>query len=340
MDAVSSRRSSKETSAPQRPGHGERARRIEATLEKLDEPRFPKVDELLGKIFNAPQYENLSILEKEQAVIDFLSKNRDRWQAMLVQEGLFAQQTAENIDAISIRCTLERTNRKLIPTLVDEIRKVDYRFVEILKSADGLSESLPLDLIEINIRALKRLSARHAMIGPYEIIGGDVIERYAEAADELDGIIAGKTLKPLKKYLNLREIGHSIRAALLIYDGVYLGSVAEEVGDGVFSFEHIEQCVEEVGVRYPDIPVFLFKMAFFAHLPANAEGDIPAVARLVSLLCRLGRALPQARRDGTSEGFEQTVWSAAAEELAGSLSETTDAKLIEELCVIAEEKDW
>lgn len=320
--------------------HQERAQRIEKVLEQLDEPKFPKVDELLGKIFQAPQYENLSMLEREQAVLDFLSKNRDRWQAMLAEEGLFAGQTGENIDAISTRCVLERTNRKLIPALVDRIRVVDYRFIEMLRSTEGLSESLPLDIIDINIRSLKRLSGRNALIGPFEILDSDIVERYVVAADELSGIVTGKTLKPLKKYLNVREISHCLNTALLLHVGVYLGADTDTNADEGYDAERIVECINDVGTRYPDIPVFLLKMAFYSHLPAGAEGDAPAVSRLLSLFCHLGRAMPQARRDGAADGLEQIVWSAALADLGSDLSESTDAQLLEELLVIAEDKDW
>ena len=106
--------------SPKRP----QAISIEKILEDLDEPRFPKVDEFLGKVFDAPQYNDLGVLEREQAVLDFLSHNRNKWQEMLAKEGLFSGQTPENINAISIRCTIEKTNRLLIPTLIEEIRKL------------------------------------------------------------------------------------------------------------------------------------------------------------------------------------------------------------------------
>jgi hypothetical protein len=145
-------------------------RSIEDILEGLEQPRFPKVDELLGRVFGASEFERLSILELEQAVLGFLSDNRDRWQTMLNREGLFSQQTLENVDAISIRCTLERTNRKLLPALIEEVRKLDFRYIEIMKNSEGLSQSIPLDLIDIVIRSLKRLSGRTAFMGPYEVV--------------------------------------------------------------------------------------------------------------------------------------------------------------------------
>ena len=109
---------------------------------------------------------------------------------MLNREGLFTQQTPENIDAISTRCTLERTNRKLIPALIEAVRKIDFRYVEIVRNTEGLSASLPLNLIDIQIRALKRLSGRMAFMGPFEVIRSDIVERYLQGAPAVARLVS------------------------------------------------------------------------------------------------------------------------------------------------------
>ena len=316
-----------------------RVRSIEDILAELERPRFPKVDELLGRVFAASQFQHLSILELEQAVLGFLSDNRDRWQAMLNGEGLFSQQTVENIDAISIRCALERTNRKLVPSVIEEVRKLDFRYIEIMRNAEGLSESMPLDLIDITIRSLKRLSGRIAFMGPYEVIRSDLAERYIVAVDEESGTAARKAIKPLKKHLNLREINHCVKSALLIRNAVYLQ--AEPSGENGFSSEVVEASIGDLHDKYPLIPRFLLKMGLYANLRSDAAHEAPGVSRLIALFSLLGQELLVARREHTEpEGLEHGVLRAIAEELGDDPAETVDGVLLEELTEIAAGRGW
>ncbi len=321
------------------------AKGIEKILEGLDEPRFPKVDELLGKVFNAPQYDELSVLEREQAVLDFLSHNRDKWQEMLANEGLFAGQTPENINAISIRCTIEKTNRLLIPTLIEEIRKIDFRYIEIVKNTEGLSETLPLELIDIEIRALKRLSGRAALKGPFDIIRSDVVERYTLAADEFDGVVANKALGPLKKHLNLREINHCIKSALFLKNAIYLSAEGESASIEGFTTEAIDAAIQNIIEKYPQIPPFLLKMALYANLTSDAltesSTEIPAAARLVRLFAELGEALlPTRRKQSGLHDLESSLLLAMFEKFEGEQAESVDGQLLGELVAIAEDRDW
>lgn len=328
-------------SSAQRP----QAESIEKILESLDEPRFPKVDEFLGKVFDAPQYDDLSILEREQAVLDFLSNNRQKWQEMLANEGLFAGQTPENINAISTRCTIEKTNRLLVPALIEEIRKIDFRFIEIVKNTEGLSETIPLDLIDIEMRALKRLSGRAALKGPFDIIRSDVVERYTHAADEFDGLVANKALSPLKKHLNLREINHCFKSALFLKNAIYLSAEGESASAEGLSIEIIDLAIQRIVEKYPKVPPFLLKMALYANLTTevmlDTSPEVPTAARLVRLFAELGEArlLTHGKKSGLQE-LESTLLHAIFAKLEGEHAESIDGQLLAELVAIAEEKDW
>ena len=318
---------------------------IEKILESLDEPRFPKVDEFLGKVFDAPQYGDLSILEREQAVLDFLSQNREQWREMLAKEGLFAGQTPENINAISTRCTIEKTNRLLVPSLIEEIRKIDFRFIEIIKSTEGLSETLPLDLIDIEIRALKRLSGRSALKGPFDIIRSDIVERYISAADQFDGVVANKALGPLKKHLNLREINHCFTAALLLKNAIYLSAEGESASEEGLTVESIDSAILRISEKYPKVPPFLLKMALYANLTPGVllenPTEIPTAARLVRLFAELGETrLPTQRKKSGLQELESNLLGAMAVSLGEELAESIDGQLLSELLAIAEANDW
>ncbi len=318
---------------------------IETILARLSEPRFPKVDEMLGKIFDARQFENLTLLEREEAVLDFLSQNRERWHNMLVREGLFTGQTPENMHAVSTRCAIEKSNRKLIPILIDEVRKLDFRFIEVLKNSDGLSETLPLDLIDIEIRALKRLSGRGALKGPLEIIRSDAVERYTQTAEERDGVIAGMALAPLKKRLNLREINHCVKTALLLKNSIYITLDPESILQSGFTEKQAHHAIRSIQAKYPRVPSFLLKMALYANLNAEttveSQAKIPAVARFVSLLADLGANIISSRQnDSGLQELESNLLSGMREHLPDEYKESVDGRLLEELIVIAEEESW
>jgi hypothetical protein len=328
-------------SSPRRP----QAISIEKILEDLDEPKFPKVDEFLGKVFDAPQYDDLSVLEREQAVLDFLSGNRGKWQEMLAREGLFAGQTPENINAISTRCTIEKTNRLLIPSLIEEIRKIDFRYVEIVKNTEGLSETLPLDLIDIEMRALKRLSGRAALKGPFDIIRSDVVERYTLAADERNGVVADKALGPLKKHLNVREINHCIKSALLLRNSIYLSAEDEKASIEGFTPDAIDSAIQSIVEKYPQVPPFLLKMALYANLTpevlSESSAEIPAAARLVWLFAELGEALVPTRRKQTGlQVLESSLLHVMFDKLQDEPPESIDVQLLEEFVSIADENEW
>jgi len=318
---------------------------IESILDSLSEPRFPKVDEMLGKVFNAPQYKSLELLDKEQAVLDFLAQNREKWHGMLVREGLFSGQAPENMHAVSTRCAIERSNRKLIPLLIEEVRKLDFRFIEILRNSKGLSESLPLDLIDIEIRALKHLSGRAALRGPLEIIRSDVVDRYTLAADEADGAIANMALGPLKKRLNVREINHCVKSSLLLKNTVYLASNAESVSKNGFSALQIQSTIKAIQAKYRQMPGFLLKMGLYANLTPEAVEkapfEIPTASRYISLLADLGAKLLFNRRnqDGLQE-LESSLFLTILDGLPDSSKHSVDAVLLKELVSIAEEQNW
>ena len=318
---------------------------LEKILQDLSEPRFPKVDQLLAKVFALPQFKDLSLLERERSVLDFLSQNREKWHHALLQEGLFTGQTPENTHAVSIRCTIERSNRLLIPALIEEVRKLDFRYIEILKNTEGLSEALLLDLIDIEIRALKRLSGRAALVGPLEIIRSDVVERYVAAADETGGSIAQKALGALKRHLNPREINHCVKTALLLKNSIYLTTDIESTSEDGFNAEQAANSIKYIAERYRRVPVFLLKMALYANLTARtaaqAAQGVPATARLVSVFADLGRELAatRSRQSGLQE-LESNLFATMHEKLGDELDQSIDGRLLEELTAIAEERDW
>ena len=247
--------------------------------------------------------------------------------------------------SFSTRCTIEKTNRYLIPALIEEIRKLDFRYIEIIKNTEGLSETLPLDLIDIEMRALKRLSGRAALKGPFDIIRSDVVERYTRAADELDGVVAARALGPLKKHLNLREINHCVKTALLLMNSIYLSAESESASEEGFTMEAIDSSIQNIMEKYPQVPGFLLKMALYANLSADAiaetSAEIPTAARLVSLFAKFGAALLPTRRNKNGlEELEGNLLKAILEEFEEEKADSIDAQLLRELVSAAEENDW
>ena len=310
---------------------------IRRIMEKLGEPRFPTVDELLSKIFEAPQHEGLTVLNREIAVLDFVTKNREQWHALLRKEGLFENQTPETVDAISTRCILERSNRQLFPIISDEIRKIDFRFIEILKEKDRLSEVIPVELIDIQFRALKHLSGRKSFAGPYQVLRCDLLERYVQMGAERHGQIAARVIGPLEGRLNTREISHCLKTALFLRNTLHLRSSSDDSGDAALTIQDVEKVHISLVGKFPVVPQFLLKLGLYSNLP-DSEGA-PGPSPFIAAMAKRGESLnPLTGSESVETVGPDEIWYKS--ELSKGDASCLDREITEELAEIAEENRW
>jgi len=303
------------------------------------EQEAEKATLFVQRLLANPALQKLSILQREQHILQFLKGNERQLYPTLSSPSFFPGRPWKQIlDSLATELG-EVINKSLLTQLKGLLDRMDFSFVAFLQEQEPATTNASDIILEFQMKMLEDPAARKSFIGPYHAVLHGITDRYVEEAFRRRQYIHFELTKVQRLKMSKEEVKNMVKASLLLKNGIHLpnaetdGRSAQTV-QTAFAAKALQAMQKQIGI----LPEALLRSGINANVSFLDDASIETTARLAAVFAvRSQNYVPFQKVDRGADSPDKSWFSIARRNFRYY---GFDIKMLDELYKTAGENGW
>jgi len=253
-----------------------------------------KAKQFITKLLANPTLSDLSGLQKEEQIIQFLHINGNKLYPTLSSPAFFPGRNLADISNILYKALFDITDSQLIPELRTIIyEKINYSFFAFLGANSLNEEGIRFQIFKFLEKNIRRPVIRRNLTGPHRAITTSLPVKYLGPAFERRKYILFELTKVQRLRMAQSEIQNLISLSMLLRPAIHLMEApgkmgAGKVNSGMVQSHYVQKMIEELKKELNLVPEDVICSGVNSNLSFQENRNIEASARMASLFASMG----------------------------------------------------
>lgn len=253
-----------------------------------------KAKQFIAKLLANPTLADLSALQREEQIIQFLQINGSKLYPTLSSPAFFPGRNLSDITGILLKALLQITDSQLVPELRTIIyEKLNYSFFSFMGAGNLNEEGIRFQLFKLMEKMVARPAIRRNLTGPHRAITAGLASKYLTPVFERRKYVLFELTKVQRLRMGMAEIQNLIRLSMLLKPAVHLmeapGNIGKKnPGSGMVQTHYIQKIIDDLKKELSLIPEPVIISGINSNLSFQDNGNLDASSRLASLFASMG----------------------------------------------------
>jgi hypothetical protein len=299
----------------------------------------------IARLLNNPAMQGLTPLQREEQVLQFLSKNGPQLYPTLASGNFFPGANWEQIWGLLTVVLYEEIDKTLLPALKSVIQdRIDLSFFSFFRQQNAPQAKIKEDLFTFLGKMLQRPESRRGFTGAFSALLFNFTEKYINQIFTRKEYIHFELIKVQRLRMGREEIKNMVHTSLLLRPVVFILSAgtASTGGDmspgGLIQPQYAEKVVEVMQKNLPVVPPEVARSAVNSSVSFQENKTVGATARITALFSsRCRNYNPAVKVDRGADSPDKSWFSIARRNFKFY---GFDVKMVDEFFKIAAENSW
>lgn len=253
-----------------------------------------KARQFISKLLENPTLGDLSALQKEEQIIQFLQINGNKLFPTLSSPAFFPGKNLYEINSILLSALFQITDAQLIPELRTIIyEKINYSFFSFLGAGNLNEEGIRFQLFKFMEKMVNSPVIRRNLTGPHRAITTGLTGKYLGPVFDRRKYVLFELTKVQRLRMGQPEIQNLIRLSMLIKPAVHLMEAPGRPGagnsnSGMVQTHFIQKTIGELKSELSLIPEPVIVSGINSNLSFIDNNTLDASSRMASLFSSMG----------------------------------------------------
>jgi len=253
-----------------------------------------KAKQFITKLLVNPSLNDLTALQKEEQIIQFLHVNGNKLYPTLSSPAFFPGRNLIEVNNILLTSLFEITDSQFIPELRTIIyEKLNYSFFSFLGSGNLNEEGIRFQLFKFLEKMVKRPIIRRSLTGPHRAITSGLPGKYLTPVFERRKYVLFELTKVQRLKMAQSDMQNLIALSLLLKPAVHLMEAPGKANgrssnSSMIQTHYIQKMIEGLKKELSMIPESVILSGINSNLSFQENKNIEATARVSSLFASMG----------------------------------------------------
>lgn len=253
-----------------------------------------KAKQFLAKLLANPTLGDLSDLQKEEQIIQFLHINGNKLFPTLSSPAFFPGRNLNDINTILLTALFNITDTKLIPQLRTIIyEKMNYSFFSLMGAGNQNEEGIKFQLFKFMEKMVKRPMIRRNLTGPHRAVTTGLPGKYLAPVFERRKYVLFELTKVQRLRMAQGDIQNLISLSMLLKPAVHMMEAPGKMDtksdkSNMVQTHYIQKMTEELKNELSLVPESVIMSGINSNLSFLDNRQIEASARISSLFASMG----------------------------------------------------
>jgi len=303
-----------------------------------------KAQGFLSRLLGNPALRNMTPLQKEEQILQFLKVNAAQLYPTLASPAFFPGKSWDEIVSILRSMIALNTNNAIEPGIQKILADgMDLSFIQLIRQQNMPQEQLKKRIYEFVSTILSKQEARFEFIGSYNALAYRFVDKYLEEVFKRKQYIHFELTKVQRLKLGKDAIKDMIRLSVLLKPAVFLlvesqGTAKLESGRGLVQGPFAEKALEVMKKKFTILPDEVLASAVHSNVSFQENPDLEATSRMASILTAMGKNYKPDQKTDRGADTADKSWLSIARRNYRYYG--FDIKMIDECYMIAAENGW
>ena len=299
----------------------------------------------IARLLNNPAMQGLTPLQREEQILQFLSKNGQQLYPTLASGNFFPGASWDQIWRLLTAVLFEEIDKTMLPALKSVIQdRIDLSFFSFFRQQNAPQAKIKEDLFNFLAKLVRNPEPRRGFTGAFSALVFHFTEKYMNQIFSRKEYIHFELIKVQRLRMGREEIKNMIHTSLLLRPVVHIlsaGSAANGTAlspAGLIQTQYAGKVVEMMKKNLPIVPEEVARSAVNSSVSFNENKAVGATARVTALFANRCRNYnPAVKVDRGADTPDKSWFSIARRNFKFY---GFDVKMVDELYKIAAENGW
>lgn len=304
-----------------------------------------KAKGFLSRLLGNPALQNMTPLQKEEQIIQFLKANSAQLYPTLASPAFFPGKSWDEIVSILKNIVALNTNNSIEPGIQKILTEgMDLSFIQLIRQQNMPQDQLKEKVYDFVSTILSKQEARFEFIGSYNALAYRFVDKYLEEIFRRKQYVHFELTKVQRLKLGKDAIKDMIRLTILLKPAVFLlvesqgGAGRLESGRGLVQGPFAEKALQVMKQKFVVLPEEIIASAVHANVSFQEDPKLEATSRIAAILTSMGKShKPDQKIDRGADTADKSWLSIARRNFRFY---GFDIKMIDEFYMIAAENGW
>jgi hypothetical protein len=302
----------------------------------------PKALAFVGRLLQNPALQQLSPLQREEQILQFLQVNARQLYPTLSTPGFFPGLNWEQITGNLVTALAEIIDQELMPALSAIVMdRLDLSFIQFIRQQNMPQSKIKEDLLAFLKQMLQKRDARRDFAGAFSALDFSYSNRYLDQAFSRKQYVHFELTKVQRLRMGKDEMKNYIDVSLLLKPTVHLLALTQgngEVAGGTVQAQFIEKVVAVLAKKLPALPEQIIRSGVYANGSFLENRSLDATSRIAGILASMCRNAKQNQKVDRGADTADKSWINIARRNYKFYG--FDIKMLDEFYKIAGENGW
>lgn len=303
-----------------------------------------KAQGFLSRLLGNPALQNMTPLQKEEQILQFLKVNAAQLYPTLASPAFFPGKSWDEIMAILQSMISMNTNNSIEPGIQKILSEhMDLSFIQLIRQQNMPQEQLKKKVHEFVSTILSKRESRFEFVGSYNALAYRFVDKYMEEVFTRKQYVHFELTKVQRLKLGKDAIKDMVRLSILLKPAVFLliesqGAGMAESGRGLVQAPFAEKALQVMKQKFVVLPEEVLASAARANVSFQENPKLEATSRIAAILTSMGKSYkPEQKIDRGADTADKSWLSIARRNFRYY---GFDIKMLDEFYMIAAENGW
>lgn len=299
----------------------------------------------IARLLNNPAMQGLTPLQREEQILQFLSKNGPQLYPTLASGNFFPGASWDQIWNLLTSVLYEEIDKTMLPALKSVIQdQIDLSFFSFFRQQNAEQAKMKEDLFNFLHKLVQKPEPRRGFTGAFSALLFNFTEKYINQIFARKEYIHFELIKVQRLRMGREEIKNMIHASLLLRPVVHILSASTAANGtelspgGLIQNQFAEKIVQLMKKNLPVVPEEVARSAVNSSVSFIENKNVGATARISTLFSNRCRNYnPSVKVDRGADTPDKSWFSIARRNFKFY---GFDVKMVDELYKIAAENGW
>ncbi len=253
-----------------------------------------KAKQFISKLLINPSLGDLTALQKEEQIIQFLHINGNKLYPTLSSSAFFPGRNLSEVNKILLTSLFQITDAQLIPELRTIIyEKLNYSFFSFMGAGNLNEEGIRFQLFKFLEKMVKRPIIRRSLTGPHRAITSGLPGKYLSPVFDRRKYVLFELTKVQRLKMAQSDMQDLISLSMLLKPAVHLMEAPGKANgrasnSSMVQTHYIQKMTEGLKIELSMVPETVILSGINSNLSFQDNKHIEATARVASLFSSMG----------------------------------------------------
>jgi len=253
-----------------------------------------KAKQFILKLLANPTLSDLTALQREEQIIQFLHMNGNKLYPTLSSPAFFPGRSLPEVNNILLTSLFQITDSFLVPEMRTIIyEKLNYSFFSFLGAGNLNEEGIRFQLFKFVEKMIKRPVIRRTLTGPHRAITAGLVGKYLTPAFDRRKYVLFELTKVQRLRMAQTDMQDLINLSMILRPAVHLMEApgkanGRNVNSSMVQTHYIQKMIEGLKGELTMIPETVIYSGINSNLSFQEDKHIEATARMSSIFSTMG----------------------------------------------------